>query len=201
MGRVVKGQGRVVSGIVLDARAQADEILAAARREAEAIVATAARDRDHVRQRALDEGRAQAVIELRDVLAAGQARADELLARAAPDALVVAAKMAEKIVGRAVALDATVMADIAAEALAACRTRGGVVTLRVHPQDLPAVERRRAALAARLGGEAALEIVADEATGLHGCVVDTPVGRVDARLPTLLAALTASLGAADEGDA
>jgi flagellar biosynthesis/type III secretory pathway protein FliH len=195
MGHLVKGRGRVVPGVVMDARAEALRIVSEARREADAVLAAAERERERLRRQALDEARAQASVELCDVLAAGRSRADELLARAAPDALAVAARMAELIVGRAVALDPTVMADIAGEALAASRTRAGGITLRVHPQDLAAVEAHRAALAARLGGEAALEIVADEAAGRHGCVVDTAVGRVDARLPVLLSALTASLDA------
>jgi flagellar biosynthesis/type III secretory pathway protein FliH len=101
--------------------------------------------------------------------------------------------MAEKIVGRAVALDATVMGEIAAEAVAACRTRGGAVVLRVHPDDLGGVEARRARIAERLGDAAALRIVADESVSRHGCVVDTAVGRVDARLETLLATLVKEL--------
>jgi flagellar biosynthesis/type III secretory pathway protein FliH len=200
VGRIIRGQGRVVPGAVLDARAEARDIVSSARREAESILRVASDERERVRREALDEGRAQAAVELAGVLAAGRARADELLARAVPDALAVAAKMAEKIVGRAVALDASVMADIAAEALAACRTRGAV-TLRVHPDDLPAVEASRASLAARLGDEASLEIVADEGAGRLGCVVDTAVGRVDARLPAVLAALTASLEGREGTDA
>jgi flagellar biosynthesis/type III secretory pathway protein FliH len=199
----VRGQGRVVAGAVLDARGEAGEILSSARREAQAILLAATEEREHVRREALEEGRAQAAAELAGVLAAGRARADELLARTAADALAIAARMAEKIVGRAVALDASVMAEIAAEALAACRPRAGAVTLRVHPDDLPAIEARRASLAARLGNgdDATLEIVADEGVGRLGCVVDTPVGRVDARLPVVLAALTASLEGREAVDA
>jgi flagellar biosynthesis/type III secretory pathway protein FliH len=199
MGRVVKGQGRVVPGVVIDAREHAEEILAAARTKADVILREASSESERLRQRARDEGRAQAAVELTDVLAAGRAQADALLERAAPDALAIAAKMAEKIVGRAVALDPAVMAEIAAEALAASRTRAGGITLRVHPQVRAPLERHRAALAARLGGEATLEIVADEAVDLHGCIVDTAVGCVDARLPTLLAALEVSLRGMEEG--
>jgi len=58
----------------------------------------------------------------------------------------------------------------------------------------PAVEARRAALEA--GAPAAtLELVADEAVGRHGCVIETPQGRVDARLETQLAALERALTA------
>jgi flagellar biosynthesis/type III secretory pathway protein FliH len=179
MGHIIKkwGHGHVVPAAVLDARSAAAEI----RRQAH--------------EQGYQEGRARAALEVANVLAAARAQTDAALARARSEALDVAAAMAERIVGRAVQLDPDVMAEIAGEALAACQTRRGGVVLRVHPEHLGAVEGRRAALAARLGEEAALEIVGDDAVEPLGCVVDTAVGRVDARLPALMAALTASLAA------
>jgi len=55
------------------------------------------------------------------------------------------------------------------------------------------VVERRDALAGRAPGAAALEIVGDESVGRHGCVIETAVGRVDARLETQLAALERAL--------
>jgi flagellar biosynthesis/type III secretory pathway protein FliH len=179
MGRIVKGHGHVVPAVVMDARAQAAAILAAARAGAEGV-----------RAAAYDEGRATAAAELTSLLAAARTEAAALVAAATPAALAIAAKMAEKIVGRAVTMEPAIMAEIAAEAVAACRPRGGVVQLRVHPDDLPEIVSRHAALSLRLGADAVLELVADESVGRHGCVVDTPVGRVDARLATQLAALS-----------
>src|SRR5262245_46202090 len=109
----------------MDARAQAD-----------AIVAAAAGEQERARHRGYEEGRAQAALELAGILAAGRAEAEAMIARAEPAAVAIAAKMAEKIVGRAVDVDPAVMSDIAAEAVAACRTRAGAVTLRVHPEHL-----------------------------------------------------------------
>ena len=117
-----------------------------------------------------------------------------LIAAAGPTAIALAAKMAERIVGRAVTLAPETMAEIASEALAGCRPGAGTVRVRIHPDDLPAVEARRAALEAG-APLAALELVADEAVGRHGCVIETPQGRVDARLETQLAALERALTA------
>jgi flagellar biosynthesis/type III secretory pathway protein FliH len=186
MGRVVKSHGHVVPAAVMDARAEAEAIVRDARARAEAIL-------EEARRRGLEEGRALAAAELAGVLAAGRAEADAMLARVEPAALAIAGRMAEKIIGRAVELDPTFMAAIAAEAVSACRTREGLVQLRVHPDDLAAVEPARAALADRLGREATLELVVDEAVERYGCIVDTPVGRVDARLETQLAALRRAL--------
>jgi flagellar assembly protein FliH len=193
VGHVIKGHGHVVPAVVMDARAQAAELVASA---------VAERERAWAEGFALgrDEGRADAAATLVGLLAAARAEASAALARLEPAALAIAARMAEKIVGRAVALDPTIMAAIAAEAVAACRTRGGVARLRVHPDELAPVVAARAALADALGGEDALEIVADESVGRHGCVVDTAVGRVDARLATQLEALGRLLSSPDTGE-
>ncbi len=192
VGHVVKGHGHVVPAVVMAARAQAAEILAAA---------VAERERARAEGFALgrDEGRADAAAALVGLLAAARAEAETALARVEPAVSAIAARMAEKIVGRAIVLDPTIMAAIAAEAVAACRTRGGVAQLRVHPDDLASVVASRASLADALGGEDALEIVADESVGRYGCVVDTAVGRVDARLATQLEALCRVLSAPDTG--
>ena len=190
VGHVVKGHGRVVPAVVMDARAQAAEIVAAA---------VAARERARAEGFALgrDEGRADAAAALVGLLAAARAEVAAAHARVEPAVFAIAARMAEKIVGHAVALDPTIMAAIAADAIAACRTRGGVAQLRVHPDDLAPVAEARAALAEALGGQDALEIVADESVGRHGCVVETAVGRVDARLATQLEALRRVLSSPD----
>jgi flagellar assembly protein FliH len=190
MGHVVKGPGRVVPAVVMDAREEAAALVHAAREEAATARAKAVREGQ-------DEGRARAAAELAGLLAAGRAEADAMLARVEPAALAIATKMAEKIVGRAVELEPSTMTAIAIEAVAACRARGGVVLLRVHPDDLAAVAAGRATLDERLGGGGTLELVADETVGRHGCVVDTPVGRVDARLETQLAALRGALSPDD----
>jgi flagellar biosynthesis/type III secretory pathway protein FliH len=201
MGHVIKGHGHVVPAGVMDARAVADEILASARRAADLTRADAEEERQRVLrqshelgyQEGYEEGRAQAAAQMVGVLVASRAEADAMLARAEPEAVAIAAAMAERIVGRAVALEPAIMAEIAAEALAACQTRRGGVALRVHPDHLAAVEGQRRTLTARLGVEMPLDIVADESVERLGCVVDTAVGRVDARLSTLLAALTRAL--------
>jgi flagellar biosynthesis/type III secretory pathway protein FliH len=203
MGYVIKSHGHVVPAKVMDARATAAALVAEGRRQADALRAAAVGERERALREAREvgyaEGRARAAFEVAGVLAAARAEAAAAVARAGAEALDVAAAMAERIVGRAVALDRDVMAEIAGEALAACQTRRGGVVLRVHSSCLEDVERHRDALAARLGEGAALEVVGDDEIEPPGCVVDTAVGRVDARLPSLLAALTSSL--AGEGGA
>jgi flagellar biosynthesis/type III secretory pathway protein FliH len=190
----VKSFGHVVAKPVLDARAEAAALLTRARSEADALRADASAAHEAARREGFETGRAEGVAGAAVAVAAAEAEAARLVAAAGPTAIALAAKMAERIVGRAVTLAPEIMAEIAAGALASCRPGAGTVRLRIHPDDLPAVEARRAALEAGAPA-AALELVADEAVGRHGCVIETPQGRVDARLETQLAALERALTA------
>jgi flagellar assembly protein FliH len=183
MGRLVKATGRVVPAAVLSAREEAARVLAEARAGAEAI-------RGEAERRGFQAGREAALAEVTATLAAAQAHAETVRARAGESALLLARRMAEKVVGRALELDPALMADIVAGALAASRAKAGTVLLRVHPDDLPAVEAERT----RWGRPAVVvQVVSDARVGRAGCVVETPVGRLDARLASQLDALEQSL--------
>ena len=127
------------------------------------------------------------------LLVSARAAAEAERAAAVDAALVLARKMAEKIIGRAVELDPSILGEIAGQALAASRARGGAVVLRVHPAELAAVERARAQWSQRLVVAADVRVAADESVERHGCVVETPVGRLDASLQTQLDALERAL--------
>src|SRR5204862_424869 len=91
---------------------------------------------------------------------------------------------------------------VGVQALAAALADEGGAAIQAVAQCLPpetgrrllaAAIARRDALSARAPAGAALEIVLDETVGRHGCVIETALGRVDARLETQLAALERAL--------
>jgi flagellar assembly protein FliH len=133
------------------------------------------------------------------LLAAARAEANREREAAKATAVVLARKMAEKIVGRAVELDAGVLGEIAAQALAAARPGKAVALLRMHPEDLAALSATRSGWLAEIAGKADVRVAADPAVGRHGCVVETAVGRLDARLETQLDALAGALRAVGIG--
>jgi len=153
-------------------------------------VAVAAASDPEAERRGYQAGREAGLAETTQLLAAARADAEAIRARSRDAAVVLARRMAEKIVGHAVDVAPQVMGDIAAGALAASRARSGQVVLRVHPEDLPAVEAARARWGA---GAVVVRLVADGGVGRHGCVVETPAGRVDARLAAQLEALERAL--------
>ena len=142
-------------------------------------------------------GHADAVARAAGLLADAEAEAERALEGAADAALAPATKMAERIVGRAVTLDPTVMAEIAAEALSGCRTGEPSVRIRVHPEDLGPVEARREWLESRASG-VRIQLAADETVGRYGCLIDTARGRIDGRLEAQIAALAAAARGEDD---
>jgi len=185
MGHLVKAFGPVVPAAALDAGARVQALLAQAELQAAALVAAARAEADAIREDARRAGEA----EILAVQVAARLEAERIRAEALPGAQALAARMAQKIVGRAVALDPPVMAEIAAQALEAARARAGRLVLRVHPEDLATIEGQRPRLAARLAEGVELRVVADPTVSRHGCIVDSPAGRLDARLETQLAVL------------
>jgi type III secretion protein L len=174
---------------------QAAAIIAAANARAAALVRQGEELRAEARRQGYADGRDAAAAELTETLAAAARAAAGVRVQAEPAALRLAgrlaARMAEKIVGRAVEIEPDTFTAIAAQALAASRARAGLIKLRVHPDDHASLERddARRALLARFDGGVELEILPDPAVGRGGCVVETATVRLDARLETQIAAL------------
>lgn len=133
-------------------------------------------------------GQAEGVAQAAAWLADARARAERAAQSLAPAAITLARKMAEKIVGRAVAQDDGMTAEIVAEALSAVQPDVPAVRIRVNPEDLSALQQRLERLTGRAPG-LAIELVPDAAVSRSGCLIDTPRGRIDARLETQLDAL------------
>jgi len=193
MGRLVKSLGRVVPAAVFTAEAEAALVRARAEEDAAALRSEAQVAREQAERDGFEAGKQEGMAQVSALLLAAQARAERDLAGAKDAAIVLARRMAERIVGRAVELSPELMGAIVAEALAASRAKAGTVVLRVHPQDLAAVERERPRWLARVAAAVDVRVVADPAIGRHGCVVETAVGRVDARLDKQLDALERAL--------
>ena len=186
MGRLQKGLGRVVPAAVLSAQAEAAQVRARTEGDAAALRAEAERA-------GFEAGKQAGLAQVSTLLLAARAQAERDLASAKDAAIVLARRMAERIVGRAVELSPELMGEIVAEALAASRARKGTIVLRAHPDDLAAVENERPRWLARVAAGVDVRVVADPAVGRQGCVVETAIGRLDARLNTQLDALERAL--------
>lgn len=197
MGRLIKGEGYLVPKVVLTARQRAAEILTGAALEVEKAHAQAEAAAEQAHREAyalgLREGRAAGAAEVTEILTRARQDADELRAASRDAAIPLARRMAERIVGRALELHPSLIADIALQALAASRARSGPVVLRVNPDDLAALDKERPRLAAKLPTAVDLRFVPDATISRGGCVVETSIAKLDAQLGKQLDALERAL--------
>jgi flagellar biosynthesis/type III secretory pathway protein FliH len=108
------------------------------------------------------------------------------------DLRALAVRIAERLLERELSLNADAVTDIVAAAL---RQAGAPrdVLVRVHPDDLKALERGRPRLVERCARAQVVQLRADPTVGRGGCIVETELGTVDARLPVQLDAIERAL--------
>jgi type III secretion system HrpE/YscL family protein len=180
----------VVPGDLYDAQRRAREVVEAAERQAEEIRRAAQEDAENARSRGHAQGYEEGLARATEVLARAYAERDALLGDAEREAVELALRAAEKIMGREVERGAA--AEIVTQALTAVR-RARRIRVRVSPADLEAVRAREAALVARLAPGAGFELCEDPAVPRGGCIVETEGGSIDARLETQIGALRRAL--------
>lgn len=179
------------------AHAQAGEIRRQVRQEAlcearerfEALLAEVAAEQVAAFERARE-----------DLLAQVRAAAEERLARLERELAGLVGQMTAKVVARTIEADDAVVLDVVRSTLG--RAAGaGRITVRVAEADDAVVRAAQAELLSALGGVEELAIVADDAVGRGGCVVETERGRFDARIETQLAALDEEIARVLGGEA
>lgn len=198
-GRIVRSQGRILAGAEVDAHLDAAAIRAAAEEEAARLRVQVQEDRAEARRAGYEAGfmagRQEGLASVTELLARARADADAQRVAAQDSAVALARRMAEKIVGQVVTLAPSFLSDMVARALAETRARSGTVVVRLHPQDMDVVSRDRSKLLERVAKGVEVRLLADPGIDRNGCVIDTPVGRMDARLSTQLDALERALAA------
>ncbi len=111
---------------------------------------------------------------------------DLLLKDAEEPIAALALEIARKVLhGEAGALQDVIVAQ-AREAVAKVR-EGGPVKVLVNPQDVPLLEEAREAIARTFEETVTLQVEADGRISRGGCIVETPVRLVDARIEVQLA--------------
>jgi type III secretion protein L len=198
MSRVLKGDGdvtrperaqaaggRVVPSAVYEAHEEARGIVEAAQAEARRIV-------EEARREGFAAGREEGLASLTELVLAARVEATRRAAETEPELRRLAVRIAEKILGEALRLDPEQVVSIVRGALAAARGRREL-SIRVHPDDLEAVTRARPRLAEALSRQAEVALRADASVPRGGCLVDSEVGTIDARLDVQLAAIERAL--------
>ena len=173
----------VMNAEVFEARQSAQGIIEEAQREKERILADAQREREDVLAKAREQGRQEGLAQVTETLLRAKMHAGEILSQQEHDVVSLACKMAEKIIGRDVERDPSILADICAKAIEELRNARAVV-LRVNPKSAAVLRARKAELMEMIGRAVDVSIREDPEVAPVGCIVRTEFGTVDAQLPT-----------------
>ncbi|HXX29403.1 MAG TPA: FliH/SctL family protein [Myxococcaceae bacterium] len=189
---------RFVPVEVHQARAGAASLLQDAQSRADQLLADAERGAEEVRRQATEEGRAEGRRSVEVELLRLHRLRGELLGsmgvrRAAAE---LAAAMALRILGEAMATEPALWVRLCARAVASLRHSRAAV-LRVHPSRARWLRSRLGELG---GGRPPRDLTVREDEGVtpDGCLVESDLGTVDARLETQVAVLRDALLAGEE---
>ena len=190
-GQAATKTGAVVKRVIIDARAEAEQLLAQARTEAANVRNSAESFARQAREDAYNEGREAALVELNEHLVAARERREAALIELELDVLRLSVKIAEKIIGHEIDHDDSSIADIVATALRQAK-HSEMVTVRVNPSDMVTIEKFRARL--EPGGRMRfIDFTPDPRVKSGGCVIVTDTGTIDAQLHTQLGVLERAL--------
>ncbi len=196
-GAVAERAARIVSGDRYDALTDATAIRRTAEAHAAQLVATARLEADRLRAEAIAEGRERGLSAVTELLIAARAESARSRRETTQELRSLAVKIAEKLLGRALALDPGVVVDLAAEAMQhAGEPRA--LRLRCNPEDLAELESGRPRLLERCRSAGALRLEADAQIARGGCIIESELGVVDARLAVQLEAIDRALRGGSE---
>jgi flagellar biosynthesis/type III secretory pathway protein FliH len=183
---------RLTPGDRWEALLDASAIRHAADEQARAIVAEARAQAERLQKEAAAEGRERGMAAVSELLVAARAESARARRESMAELRSLAVKIADKLLGRALALDPKVVVDLAAQALEhAGEPRA--IRLRCHPDDFDLLEHGRPRLLERCRSIGALRIEASDDIPRGGCVLESELGAVDARLATQLDAIERAL--------
>lgn len=177
---------------VTEAEPDPDCILEEARREAELIIAEARSQAGEIertaREKAVQEARASASAELaaaleplrtqlaRTIEEVSEVR-EQIASYAERELVQLAIEIARKIVRREVRVDRDIVISLARVALARMHNRA-LAIVHLHPDDYQYVHSHRD----RLGTANTVKLIEDASVSRGGCLIETDLGDVDARL-------------------
>jgi flagellar assembly protein FliH len=178
----------VLAESIPKAKSEAQEIVDKALEEADAV-------REEARETGREEGRAESASRIQEALATlneAVVERKKIIRDAEQEILRLAIKVAEQIIKSEVSLHRDVCLNIVAEAIARVSDREQII-VRVNRDDAEFLKRYKDRLAGMLDGVKSFSILEDAGVEPGGCVIETNLGFVDAKIATKLKSIEESL--------
>jgi type III secretion protein L len=167
--------------------------------KARQILENAEREGDAIREQARVDGYTEGLSKWNEILAGTSQKAAELTKVWEDTMLKLSVRVAEKIIGEQLKLHPDTIVSIIKEVLQGVRF-GKHLIIQVNEEDAAEVRSRVTSLRASLGVSNEIEIVASTSVPRGGCLIESELGVVDARLETQLKCLEDVLVRGVSGD-
>jgi type III secretion protein L len=179
---------KVVKRETYEATREAQDIVAQAQAKAVGIIEDAERKRELIFQRAEEEGRTRGLAAWNEKLAKASQRTDQITKSWEQNMVRISVKVAEKIIGDELKLRPEAVADIVQEALRGARP-GKLLTIHVNAADVQQVRAHLGRIREQAGVRSEMDIAISTEVAAGGCIVESELGVIDARLETQLQCL------------
>ena len=212
--------------IIEAAEAKAKEIVAAAQQQVKQVAQQAQdqlkklnekamADAAAAKQAAFEQGTAEGIeagkkiahqeyvdlmLKARDLYVQAIKERQKLIADTEPALAKLSVGIAEKIIGLEVTTDNDVIMGVVKQALGDLKDREQV-RIRVNPDDYHIVNNDRASLMRMVEGLKDFELAIDSKVARGGCIIETNLGNIDARLETQLSAIATAFERSEKGEA
>jgi len=170
-----------------------------AKSEAQKIVDQALKEANGIREEAMEagreEGRAEAGSRIEEALETVNQAVKErktIIKDSEQEILRLALKVAEQIIRSEVSMHRDVCLNIVAEAIGRVSDREQII-VRVNREDAEYLKRYKDRLAGMLDGVKSFSIIEDANVEAGGCVIETNLGFVDAKISTKIKSIEAAL--------
>lgn len=193
------GEKAVIRKDVFKASQEAQKIVDEARLEAQKIkehakslLAKVEQESERSKSQGREEGREEGLGEVSELLLKAHDEKDKMFEGLEKSIVNLVYDISEKIIGKELREREGAILDLIRQALRAAM--GQHIVIMVSPADYENVRQGQAALMQVLDASRTIQIRHDESVKPGGCVIETEVGTIDARLETQLAAIRKALG-------
>lgn len=176
---------------VIEANDEARQIIEKAEKYADELSRQVETEAEHLRESAYQQGKEKALFEMTQMLLDAREIRDKTISETEQDILCLAVKLAEKIIGREIENNKSTVVEIVSNALRNAK-RQDKLTVRVSQKDYSTVQEKFVELS-QSSRTSYVDIVPDPRVTLGGCIIESEVGTIDARLETQLRVLEKAL--------